>query len=164
MPTFRLFARVAAPLSTFALVTASIGVSAAGAGGTTCEVVKEAEVERAVGHDVTATEPPQGIGGTCSFTVDGSPADAVNVWVLDGEDAKTALKVGKQIGGKDAVDVPKLGDDAIYLGDPLNTAYALKDGTLVYLQYYVFTGDDSPKQIKRAVVAMTKKAIRRAQS
>jgi hypothetical protein len=164
MPTFRLLARVAAPLSTFALVTASIGVSAAGAGGTTCEVVKEAEVERAVGHDVTAADPPQGVGGTCSFTVDGSPADAVNVWVLDGDDAKTALEVGKQIGGKDAVDVPKLGDDAIYLGDPLNTAYVLKDGTLVYLQYYVFSGDDSPKQIKRAVVAMTKKAIRRAQS
>ena len=77
-------------MSTFALalVTTSIGVSAAGAGGTTCEVVKEAEVERAIGHDVTAADPPQGIGGTCSFTVDGAPADAVNVWVLDGEDAE----------------------------------------------------------------------------
>ena len=60
--------------------------------------------------------------------------------------------------------MPKLGEDAIYLGDPLNTAYTLKDGKLVYLQYYVFAGDDTPKQIKKAVVAMTKKAIRRAQS
>jgi hypothetical protein len=84
--------------------------------------------------------------------------------VLDGEDAETALKVGKELGGKDAVDVPKLGEDAIYLDDPLNTAYVLDDETLVYLQYYVFSSDDTPKEVKKAVVAMTKKALRRAQS
>jgi hypothetical protein len=160
----RLFARAAASTTAFALVAASIGASTAGAGGTTCDVLKQGEVERAIDHDVTPADPPQGIGGTCSFTVDGAPADAVNVWVLDGEDAETALKVGKELGGKDAVDVPKLGEDAIYLDDPLNTAYVLDDETLVYLQYYVFSSDDTPKEVKKAVVAMTKKALRRAQS
>jgi hypothetical protein len=150
-------------LASVAVVTVVVAPPAS-AGETTCDVLKRGEVQRAIGHKVKSADPPSGVGGACSFTVKGAPGDMVNVWVLEGDEAETGFDVGKQLGGDDAVDVPKLGDDAVYLGEPLNTAYVLDDGTLVYLQYYVFSGDDSPKQIKRAVVTLTERALERATS
>lgn len=166
MPTNRFFARLAAPATALLVAGAgfAVGGGIAAAGDESCDVLKEAEVERATGHLVTAADPPEGVGGACSFAVEGSPADTVNVWVLEGDEADEGFRTGEQIGGDDADELPKLGEDAVYLDDPLNTAYVLRDGTLVYLQYYVFSGDDTPKQIKKAVVKMTKTAIRRATS
>jgi len=160
---------VAAPFVALALSVPALAVPAtagvAGAlGDDRCDVLSVTEVERAIGHPVTPTDPPKGVGGACAFTVDGAPADAVNVWVLHGDDAEEGFEVGQQIGSDDAVELPTLDDDAFYLGDPLNTAYVLRDGTLVHLQYYVFSGDDTPKQIKKAVVKMVKRAIKRATS
>ena len=164
MLTIRLFTRVAIAAAALSLIVTSSGMSSAGAGANRCDVLTRREVQRAIGHPVTVAEAPSGVGGRCSFVVKGAPTDMVNVWVLDGDDAEAGFEVGKQIGGEDAVRVPKLGRDSVYIGDPLNTAYVLEDGTLVYLQYYVFSGDDSAKDIKRAVVTLTGQAHARAQS
>ena len=149
-------------LVTGALVAGALGATAAGAAAPPCDVLRRTEVERAIGHRVKGADPPSGVGGACSFTVKGASGDTVNVWVLEGDDARIGFEVGKELGGDDAVPVPKLGDDAVYIGEPLNTAYVLDDDTLVYLQYYVFSGDDTPKQVKRAVVALTERALDRA--
>jgi len=138
--------------------------AAASGGAQQCDVLTRREVQRAIGHRVEPGDPPMGVGGRCSFSVRGAPTDLVSVWVLEGDDAQTGFEVGKKLGGEDAVAVPKLGEDAVYLGDPLNTAYVLDDGTLVYLQYYVLSGDDSAQDIKRAVVSLTGKALDRATS
>lgn len=165
MPMNRPFALARILLSGAALASAivlsSAGLAHAADG---CSVLRRSAVERAVGAKVKPGDAPTGVGGECSFTVKGHPADVVNVWVLEGDEAESGFRNGEEIGGDDAVPVPKLGEDAFYIGDPFNTAYVLEDGTLVYLQYYVFSGDATPKEIKRAVVSLTGQALTRARS
>lgn len=127
-------------------------------------MLRRSAVEAAIGAMVKPADPPTGVGGECSFTVKGHPADAVNAWVLEGDEAEAGFRNGEEIGGDDAVPVPRLGKDAFYIGDPFNTAYVLDDGTLVHLQCYVLSGDATPKQIKKAVVSLTKRTLSRARS
>ena len=140
-------------------VTFSAAVATA---GESCDYLKQSEVQKAIGRKVRIGPAPDGIGGECTFLVRGAETDVVNVWVLEGDDAKEGYKTGVRLAEPDAERVKGVGDRAVYMGDPFNTLYALKDDTLVYVQYYLpFNDDESPKDIKRAVVKLTKKALRR---
>lgn len=126
-----------------------------------CSYLKRAEVEREIGRRVKAGPVPTGVGGACSFTVRGAPADVVNVWVLEGDDAESGFETGKDLSGDDAVTIDDLGDEAVYTGSPFNTVYALQDGTLVYVQYYLLTGDASEDDVQKDVVELTSKVLDR---
>jgi hypothetical protein len=153
---------VAKTLTAAVVVSLVIFGAAVASAGESCEYLERAEVQKAIGHKVKLGPAPDGVGGECAFRVRGAGSDVVNVWVLEGDDAKTGYDVGKQLAGDEAEKVRGVGDKAVYTGDPLNTLYALDGDTLVYLQYYVLFGDDSPKDVKRAVVKLTKKALARA--
>ena len=140
------------------LVTA--GSSGAGA-GEQCDFLKKKEVEKAIDRKVKIAPVPTGVGGECAFTVRGAPLDVVNLWVLEGDDAKTGFEIGKDLAGDDAVRVGNLGDKNVYTGSPFNTLYVLDDDTLVYLQYYLFTGEATEDEIQRSIVQLTKKALKR---
>jgi len=125
-----------------------------------CDVLRKGEVEKAIDAKVKVGPPADGIGGKCSFIVREHPADVVKVWVLEGDDAKTGFDVGTQLAGKHSK-VRGFGDKAVYTGDPFSTLYVLDGDTLVYLQYYEFSGSDSPAKIRRAVFQMTRKVLKR---
>lgn len=84
----------------------------------------------------------------------------VNVWVLEGGDAKTGFDVGTQLAGKHSK-VRGIADKAVYTGDPFNTLCVLDRDTFVYLQYYEFSGSDSVAKIRHAVFQMTRKVLKR---
>jgi hypothetical protein len=151
------------------LVSALISALAAGwfvvaagpSAAASCEVLKRREVEKAIGRKVKIGPAADGVGGECSFSVRGAPLDVVKVWVLEGDDATTGYKVGAQLASDDATHPRGIGDKAVYTGEPFNTLYVLDGETLVYVQYYLVSGDDSPAKVRRAVVQMTKKVLKR---
>jgi hypothetical protein len=154
--------RFVASLVTGALASALFVAGAPGAGaGEQCDLLRKKEVEKAIDRKVKVGPPATGLGGECSFTVRGEPLDTVNLWLLEGDDAKTGYEVGEDIAGDDAEEIDGLGDKAVYTGDPFNTLYVLDGDNLVYLQYYLFTGEESEDDVRRAVVQMTKKVLKR---
>ena len=133
------------------------------AGAGSCDLVRRREVQRAIDRRVKEGPAPTGVGGECSFTVRDAPADVVNVWLLEGDDARAGFETGEELAGDDAEQIDGLGDEAVYLGDPFNTVYALDGDTLVYVQYYLLSDDDvTPEQVQDAVVTLARKALRRA--
>jgi hypothetical protein len=152
-------ARIAAVVLVATLAIVVLADSAGAAKG--CRYLKRTAVERAIDRRVKVGPAPTGVGGECSFTVRGAPADVVNVWVLEGDDAEAGFETGKELAGDDAVTIDGLGDEAVYTGSPFNTVYALQDGTLVYVQYYLLTGDASDDEIQQAVEALTRKVLDR---
>ena len=142
---------------------AIVGTDPAGA-GSGCDLLRRREVERAIDRRVKEGPAPDGLGGECSFVVRDAATDFVNVWLLEGDDVQTGFENGEELAGDDAESIDGLGDEAVYMGDPFNTVYALEGDTLVYLQYYGFFDEDevTPEQVQDAVVTLAKKALRRA--
>ena len=136
-------------------------VDAPAAAGESCDLLKRKEVERAIDRKVKVGPPADGLGGECSFSVRGEPLDVVNVWVLEGDDAEMGYETGVSVAGDDADRVKGVGDKAVYTGSPFNTLYAMDGDTLVYLQYYLFSSEATDEEIRRAVIKLTKKALKR---
>jgi hypothetical protein len=136
-------------------------VDAPASAGESCDLLKRKEVEKAIDRKVKIGPPADGLGGECSFTVRGEPLDIVNVWVLEGDEAEQGYENGVSLAGDDAERVKGVGDKAVYTGSPFNTLYAMDGDTLVYLQYYLFGGEATDAEVKRAVIKLTKKALKR---
>ena len=154
--------RLRSSLFVCALAAGLVATSAhAASAGEECEYLRKKEVEKAIDRKVKIGPEPTGVGGECSFTVRGAPLDVVNLWVLEGDEAKTGYKIGEGFFGDGDVRIRNLGDKAFYLASPFNTLYVLEDDTLVYLQYYLFSGEATDEEIQDAVVKLTKKALKR---